>query len=178
MGRYWSRGTKFQVHKMSKFGDLIYINMNVVNNIVFCSWNLLTGYIISVLIKKKEEGRKGEWKEGRKKENGNYMRWCCSLVTELCSTLLRPHGLEPARLFCPWNFPGKNPGEGGHFFLQGILTSQGSNRHLISFIMVIISQNIHIPNVTMVYKLYNINCTTFFCQLYLNKYEKIKAKPK
>ena len=54
---------------MSKFGDLIYINMNVVNNIVFCSWNLLTGYIISVLIKKKEKkgGRENGRMGGRKK---------------------------------------------------------------------------------------------------------------
>ena len=25
-------------------------------------------------------------------------------------TLLRPHGLQPARLLCPWTFPGKNTG--------------------------------------------------------------------
>jgi len=24
------------------------------------------------------------------------------------------------RLLCPWNFPGKNPGMGCHFLLQGI----------------------------------------------------------
>ena len=70
MGWYWSRGTKFQVHKMSKFGDLIYINMNVVNNIAFSSWNLLTEYIISVLTKKKEKEkvRKEGKMEGREEE--------------------------------------------------------------------------------------------------------------
>ena len=40
------------------------------------------------------------------------IRWeesCCyCLVTKLCLTLLQPHGLQPARLVCPWNFPGKN----------------------------------------------------------------------
>ena len=33
---------------------------------------------------------------------------CCCLVTKSCPTLLPPHGLEPSRLFCPWDFPGKN----------------------------------------------------------------------
>ena len=28
--------------------------------------------------------------------------------------LLRPHGLQPARLLCPWNSPGKNTGPGRH----------------------------------------------------------------
>ena len=31
---------------------------------------------------------------------------------------LRPHGLQPARLLCPWDFPGKNTGVGCHSFLQ------------------------------------------------------------
>ena len=28
----------------------------------------------------------------------------CCLPFQLCPTLLRPHGLHPARLFCPWGF--------------------------------------------------------------------------
>ena len=32
---------------------------------------------------------------------------------------LRPHGLQPARLLCPWDFPGKNTAAGCHFLLQG-----------------------------------------------------------
>ena len=28
---------------------------------------------------------------------------------------LQPHGLQPARLLCPWDFPGKNIGVGCHF---------------------------------------------------------------
>ena len=31
---------------------------------------------------------------------------------------LRPHELQPARLLCPWDSPGKNTGVGCHFFLQ------------------------------------------------------------
>ena len=31
---------------------------------------------------------------------------------------MRPHGLQPTRLLCPWNAPGKNTGVGCHFLLQ------------------------------------------------------------
>ena len=37
----------------------------------------------------------------------------------LCPSSLRPYGLQPARLLCPWDFPGKNTGEGNHLLLQG-----------------------------------------------------------
>ena len=32
------------------------------------------------------------------------------------SDSLQSHGLQPARLFCPWDFPGKNTGVGCHPF--------------------------------------------------------------
>ena len=38
---------------------------------------------------------------------------------------LQPHGLEPTRLLCPWDFPGKDTGVGCHFLLQGIFPTQG-----------------------------------------------------
>ena len=38
---------------------------------------------------------------------------------------LRPHGLRPARLLCPWDSPGKNAEVGCHFLLQGIFPTQG-----------------------------------------------------
>ena len=44
---------------------------------------------------------------------------------------LRPHGLQPTRLLCPWGPPGKNTGEGCHFFYQGIFLTQGSNLRLL-----------------------------------------------
>ena len=40
----------------------------------------------------------------------------CSVMSDS----LRPHGLQPARLLCPWDSPGKNTGVGGHALLQGI----------------------------------------------------------
>ena len=39
---------------------------------------------------------------------------CVYMRAQLCLTL-RPHGLYPARLHCPWNSPGKNTGVGCHF---------------------------------------------------------------
>ena len=45
--------------------------------------------------------------------------------------LLPPHILEPARLLCPWNSPGKNTGVGCHFLLQGIFPTQESNLGLL-----------------------------------------------
>ena len=41
------------------------------------------------------------------------------------SDSLRPHGLKPARLLCPWDFPSKNTGVNCHFFLQGNLLDPG-----------------------------------------------------
>ncbi|KAM7232407.1 hypothetical protein CapIbe_017168, partial [Capra ibex] len=35
-----------------------------------------------------------------------------------------------ARLFSPWDLPGKNTGVGCHFLLQGIFPKQGLNLHL------------------------------------------------
>ena len=37
----------------------------------------------------------------------------------VASNSLRPQGLQPTRLLCPWNYPGKNTGVGCHFLLQG-----------------------------------------------------------
>ena len=38
---------------------------------------------------------------------------------------LQPHGLQPARLICPWDFPGKNSGMGCHFLSPGDLPDPG-----------------------------------------------------
>ena len=35
---------------------------------------------------------------------GIHCGYC--LVTKSCTAVLQPHGPEPARLLCPWNFPG------------------------------------------------------------------------
>ena len=51
------------------------------------------------------------------------------LVAQLCPTLCDP--MEPARLLCPWNFPGKSTGVGYLSFLQGIFLTQGLNLGLL-----------------------------------------------
>ena len=38
--------------------------------------------------------------------------------------LLHHHGLQPARLLCPWDSPGKNTGVGCHFLFQRIFPTQ------------------------------------------------------
>ena len=56
---------------------------------------------------------------------------CAVLSCSVMSDFLQPHGLKPTRLLCPWDFPGKNPGVGCHFLLQGIFLTQGSNLCLL-----------------------------------------------
>ena len=41
------------------------------------------------------------------------------LVAKSWLALLWPHGLEPTRLLCPWNFPGNNTGGGCISFSRG-----------------------------------------------------------
>ena len=55
----------------------------------------------------------------------------CVCVCSVVSDSLQPYGLQPARLLCPWNFPGKNTGVGYHFLLQRIFPTQGSNPCLL-----------------------------------------------
>ena len=54
-----------------------------------------------------------------------------SVSHSVVSNHLQPHGLEPARLLCSWNSPGKNTGVGGHSLLPGISLTQGLNLHLL-----------------------------------------------
>ena len=68
----------------------------------------------------------------------SHLLWCCvfeylsskplgtastfsvsKLIRSVVSDYLWPHGLQPARLLCPWSFPGKNTGVGCHFLFQG-----------------------------------------------------------
>ena len=55
----------------------------------------------------------------------------CVCYPSAMSNALQPHGLQPTRLLCPWNFPGKNTGMGCHFLLQGIFPTYRSNPHLL-----------------------------------------------
>ena len=48
----------------------------------------------------------------------------CVISCLVVSESLQPHGLQPTRVPCPWNFPGKNIGAGCHFLPQGICPTQ------------------------------------------------------
>ena len=76
-----------------------------------------------------------------KSKNLNQAVWLVKLTTIFlllkeksesisCSVVpnsLRFYGLQPIRLPCPWNSPGKNTGVGCHFLLQRIFLTQGLN---------------------------------------------------
>ena len=47
------------------------------------------------------------------------------------SDSLQPHGLQPTRLLCPWDSPGKKTGVGSHTLLQGIFPIQGLKTGLL-----------------------------------------------
>ena len=68
------------------------------------------------------------WRKTVRLDQGNVLE---SVSCSVVSNSLRPHGLQPARLLCPWDSPGTNTGVGCHFLLQGIFPTQGSNRGLL-----------------------------------------------
>ena len=55
--------------------------------------------------------------------------WCFSrsVMSDFCD----PHGLQPTRLLCPWDAPGKNTGVVCHALLQEIFPTQGLNPCLL-----------------------------------------------
>ena len=53
------------------------------------------------------------------------------LVTKSCPILLCPHRLEPVRLLCLWDFPGKNIRVGCCLLPQCMFQNQESNLHLL-----------------------------------------------
>ena len=55
-----------------------------------------------------------------------------SHVMTLCDPMDCQALLQPARLYCAWDSPGKNTRVGGCAFLQGNFPPQGSNSHLLS----------------------------------------------
>ena len=54
-----------------------------------------------------------------------------TLSHSVLSNSLGPQELQPARLLCPWDSPGKNAGVGCHAFLQGIFPTQELNLCLL-----------------------------------------------
>ena len=48
----------------------------------------------------------------------------CLCMCSVVSDSLQPRKLQPTRLLCPWDIPGKNIGMGCHFLLQGIFRAR------------------------------------------------------
>ena len=83
--------------------------------------------------------------------------------------LLRPHGLKLARLLCPRDSPGKNPGVSCHFLHQGIFPIQGSNPGLLYCRRILYQPKyqgsltgVHFPSNT--WSCTHYTCTAFECQ--------------
>ena len=49
----------------------------------------------------------------------------------VASDSLRPYGLQPTRLLCPWDSPGKNTRVDCYSLLHGIIPTQGLNQGLL-----------------------------------------------
>ena len=54
-----------------------------------------------------------------------------SVICSVVSNSLWPYRLQPARLLCAWDSPGKNTGVGCHALLQGIFPDQRLNLSLL-----------------------------------------------
>ena len=65
-------------------------------------------------------------------DRNNLFTHTCMLSHSVVSDFLQPHGLQPTRSLCPWDFPGKNTTVGCHFLLQGIFPTQGLNPYLFT----------------------------------------------
>ena len=59
-------------------------------------------------------------------ENCEFQNLVWLFGRSVVSGSLWPHGLQPARLLCPWDPPGKNTGVGCHALLQGHLPDSGT----------------------------------------------------
>ena len=56
----------------------------------------------------------------------------CVFSCSVLSDSWQPYGLQPTRLLCLWDIPGKNTGVGCPFLFQEIFPAQGSNLCLLS----------------------------------------------
>ena len=59
-----------------------------------------------------------------------FFELSCQVTSDVFDSL-RPHGLWPAKLLCPWDSSGKNTGVGCYTLLQGIFPTQGWNPGLL-----------------------------------------------
>ena len=77
--------------------------------------------------------------------NWSITQGVCVCVCSAMSNSLEPHGLQPARLLCPWDSPGKMTGLGCHAFLQGVFLTQELNPQNLSFLSLLHWQVVYLP---------------------------------
>ena len=70
---------------------------------------------------------------------------CESVICSVVSNSVRPHELQPTRLLCPWNSPGKDAGVSSHFLHQGIFLTQGYVCVCVCLFMLELPQKQRIP---------------------------------
>ena len=97
-------------------------------NVQVCkSWCACYVLVRRPLWKSRQDDGGLTWQRGeglKKGVNHEHDEW------RVCAYSLQPHGLQPTRLLCPWDSPGKNTGMGGHFLLQGNFPTPGLNPRL------------------------------------------------
>ena len=66
----------------------------------------------------------------------------CARVLSRVRLFVTPWAV-PARLLCPWGFPGKNTGVGGHFLLQCVKVKSLSRVWLLALVLPINDDGMH-----------------------------------
>ena len=86
------------------------------------------GCVWRVLGSRQESAHRRPWKQAWCSGNllqRNTLLKSVKLLVAVVSDSLRPHGLWPTRLLCPWDSPGMNTGVGCHALLQRNLLDPG-----------------------------------------------------
>ena len=78
----------------------------------------------------------------------------------------RPHGLQPTRLLCPWDFPGKSTGVGYHFLL-----------HVSVFYVCVISPPLFLFQTHQLFQTHPIPSTSFLATDHTPIPQRKKANP-
>ena len=111
------------------------------NTCALSSWKIgLSSKLVTILqtrmgdLRRCLEGEKPQECWDRKERWARFYRWLpptdnlpACRQAQFCLTLWDPTDCRPTGSSCPWNFPSKSTGVGGHFILQGIFPTQGSN---------------------------------------------------
>ena len=91
-----------------------------------------------------------------------YIYMCATFISAFVHTMFnvsdssRPHGLQPTRLLCPWDFPGKSTGVGCHCLLRlcSIVISNRFNcfSHILLIWSYLIFTSLHVGVINNLHK--------------------------